>query len=60
MGIGAKNLQIHAIQLTTNKISDLPVLGDLLDQIPFQIDKHSCDFTKIIASHAKNFIKKAS
>ena len=53
-------MQIHAIQLTTNKISDLPVLGDLLEQILFQIDKHSGDFTKIIVPHAKTFIKKAS
>ena len=34
IGIDAKTLQIHAIQLTTNNVSDSQVLGDLLDQIP--------------------------
>ena len=30
----AKTLQIRAIQLTTNNVSDSQVLGDLLNQIP--------------------------
>ena len=34
MGIDAKTLQIRAVQLTTNNVSDSQVLGDLLDQIP--------------------------
>ena len=34
IGIDAKTLQIHAIQLKTNNVSDSQVLGDLLDQIP--------------------------
>lgn len=34
IGIDAKTLQIRAVQLTTNNVSDLQVLGDLLDQIP--------------------------
>ena len=34
IGIDAKTLQIRAIQLTTNNMSDSQVLGDLLDQIP--------------------------
>ena len=34
IGIDAEILQIRAIQLTTNNVSDSPVLGDLLDQIP--------------------------
>ena len=34
IGIDAKTLQIRAIQLTTNNVSDSQVLGDLLDQIP--------------------------
>ena len=34
IGIDAETLQIRAIQLTTNNVSDLQVLGDLLDQIP--------------------------
>ncbi|MFV5515300.1 IS5 family transposase [Acinetobacter gerneri] len=40
IGIDAKTLQIRAVQLTTNNISDSQVLGDLLDQIPLdeQID----------------------
>ena len=33
IGIDAKTLQIRAIQLTTNNVSDSQVLGDLLDQI---------------------------
>ena len=32
--IDAETLQIRAIQLTTNNVSDSQVLGDLLDQIP--------------------------
>ncbi|WP_147506877.1 IS5 family transposase, partial [Acinetobacter baumannii] len=32
--IDAKTLQIRAVQLTTNNVSDSQVLGDLLDQIP--------------------------
>ena len=40
IGIDAKTLQIRAVQLTTNNVSDSQVLGDLLDQIPLdeQID----------------------
>ncbi|MCQ1096832.1 transposase, partial [Acinetobacter baumannii] len=34
MGIDAKTLQIRAVQLTTNNVSDSQVLADLLDQIP--------------------------
>ena len=34
IGIDAKTLQIRAIQLTTNNVSDSQVLGDLLNQIP--------------------------
>ena len=34
IGIDAETLQIRAIQLTTNNMSDSQVLGDLLDQIP--------------------------
>ena len=34
IGIDAETLQIRAIQLTTNNVSDSQVLGDLLDQIP--------------------------
>ena len=34
IGIDAKTLQIRAIQLITNNVSDLQVLGDLLNQIP--------------------------
>ena len=34
IGIDAETLQICAIQLTTNNVSDSQVLGDLLDQIP--------------------------
>ncbi|WP_257226779.1 MULTISPECIES: IS5 family transposase [unclassified Acinetobacter] len=33
IGIDAKTLQIRAIQLTTNNVSDSQVLGDLLNQI---------------------------
>ena len=40
IGIDVKTLQIRAVQLTTNNVSDSQVLGDLLDQIPLdeQID----------------------
>lgn len=40
IGIDARTLQIRAVQLTTNNLSDSQVLGDLLDQIPLdeQID----------------------
>ncbi|MEQ0925478.1 IS5 family transposase, partial [Acinetobacter schindleri] len=40
IGIDAKTLQIRAVQLTTNNVSDSQVLGDLLAQIPLdeQID----------------------
>ncbi|QKT98896.1 IS5 family transposase [Acinetobacter lwoffii] len=34
IGIDTETLQIRAIQLTTNNVSDSQVLGDLLDQIP--------------------------
>ena len=34
IGIDAKTLQIRAVQLTTNNVSDAQVLGNLLDQIP--------------------------
>ncbi|MGF2683599.1 IS5-like element ISAha1 family transposase [Acinetobacter johnsonii] len=34
IGIDAETLQIRAIQLTINNVSDSQVLGDLLDQIP--------------------------
>ncbi|SDY00296.1 Transposase DDE domain-containing protein [Acinetobacter kyonggiensis] len=34
IGIDANTLQIRAVQLTTNDVSDSQVLGDLLDQIP--------------------------
>ena len=34
IGIDAETLQIRAVQLTTNNVSDSQVLGDLLDQIP--------------------------
>jgi IS5 family transposase len=34
IGIDAKTLQIRAVQLTTNNVSDAQILGDLLDQIP--------------------------
>jgi tRNA U34 5-methylaminomethyl-2-thiouridine-forming methyltransferase MnmC len=30
----AETLQIQAVQLTTNNVSDSQMLGDLLDQIP--------------------------
>lgn len=38
--IDAKTLQIRAVQLTTNNVSDSRILGELLDQIPLdeQID----------------------
>ena len=40
IGIDAETLQIRAVQLTTNNVSDSQVLEDLLDQIPLdeQID----------------------
>ncbi len=40
IGIDAETLQIRAVQLTTNNVSDSQVLGDLLDQISLdeQID----------------------
>ena len=34
IGIDAKTIQIRAVQLITNNVSDSQVLGDLLDQIP--------------------------
>ena len=34
IGIYAKTLQIRAVHLTTNNVSDSQVIGDLLDQIP--------------------------
>ena len=34
IGIDTKTLQIRAVQLTTNSVSDSQVLGDLFDQIP--------------------------
>ena len=34
IGIDAETLQIRAVHLTTNNVSDSQVLGDLLDQIP--------------------------
>ncbi len=34
IGIDAKTLQIRAVQLITNNLSDSQVLGDLLNQIP--------------------------
>lgn len=36
IGIDANTLQIRAVQLTTNNVSDSQVLGDLLDQIPLE------------------------
>ena len=47
IGIDAKTLQIRAVQLTTNNVSDSQVLGDLLDQIPpdEQIDSIYTDGT---------------
>ena len=40
IGIDARPLQIRAVQLTTNNVSDSQVIGDLLDPIPLdeQID----------------------
>jgi len=40
IGIDAETLQIRAVQLTTNNVSDSQVLSDLLDQVPLdeQID----------------------
>ena len=35
IGIDAKTLQIRAVQLTTNNVSDSQVLGDLLNQPEF-------------------------
>ncbi|RDF61003.1 IS4/IS5 family transposase, partial [Acinetobacter baumannii] len=34
IGIDAETLQIRAVQLTTNNISDSQVLGEILGQIP--------------------------
>lgn len=34
IGIDAETLQIRAVQLTTNNLSDSQVLGGLFDQIP--------------------------
>ena len=34
IGLDAKTLQIRAVQLTTNNVSDSQVLGDLINQIP--------------------------
>lgn len=34
IGIDAETLQIRAVQLTTNNVSDSQVIGDLLDPIP--------------------------
>ena len=47
IGINAKTLQIRAVQLTTNNVSDSQVLGDLLDQIPLgeRIDSVYTDYT---------------
>ncbi|VXA82506.1 conserved hypothetical protein [Acinetobacter sp. 8I-beige] len=41
IGIDAKTLQIRAVQLTTNNVSDSQVLGDLLDQIPLDKQTYS-------------------
>ncbi|MFW1939291.1 IS5 family transposase [Acinetobacter junii] len=38
IGIDAKTLQIRAVQLTTNNVSDSQVLGDLLNQIPSDVE----------------------
>ena len=38
IAIDAETFQIHAVQLTTNNVSDSQVLEDLLAQIPF--DEH--------------------
>ncbi len=38
MGIDAKTWQIRAVQLTTNNVSDSQVLGDLLNQIPSDVE----------------------
>ena len=45
IGIDAETLQIRAVQLTTNNVSDSQVLGDLLKQIPEdeQIDSVNTD-----------------
>ena len=45
IGIDAETLQIRAVQLTTNNVSDSPVLGELLDQVPptEQSDPHCTD-----------------
>ena len=34
IGIDAETLQLRAVQLTTNNVSDSQVLGDLLNQFP--------------------------
>ena len=34
IGIDTQTLQIRAVQLTTNNVSDSQVFGELLDQIP--------------------------
>ena len=54
IGIDAETLQIRAVQLTTNNISDSQVLGDLLDQIPQdeQIDSVYTDGAYMIPSNA--------
>ena len=44
IGIDAKTLQIRAVQLTTNNVSDSQVLGDLLNQIP-QDEQINCVYT---------------
>jgi hypothetical protein len=67
IGIDAKTLQIRAVQLTTNNVSDSQVLGDLLDQIPQdeQIDsvytdgaydtKHLIPIPHLLQSHKLHF-----
>ena len=54
IGIDAKTLQIRAVQLTTNNVSDSQVLGDLLSQIPLdeQIDSDCTETGLIIQSDA--------
>ncbi len=41
IGIDAETLQIPAVQLTTNNLSDSQVLSDLLDQVPLDEPIHS-------------------
>ena len=41
IGIDAETLQIRAVQLTTNNVSDSQMLSDLLDQIPQDEQLHS-------------------